>query len=101
MSADEPLDHCLEGATQNQDESLNSTVWNLCLKESFARLNSVETACAIAVARFNDGSHISKTVMRRCGLNPGRNVSEMAEKEDRNRVYHAKKRSKEGALVRL
>ena len=67
MSADEPLDHCLEGATQNQDESLNSTVWNLCLKESFAGLNSVETACAIVIARFNDGSHISGTIMRRCG----------------------------------
>lgn len=35
------LDRCLEGANQNQNESLNSVVWGLCPKDPFVGLNSV------------------------------------------------------------
>ena len=98
LSADDLLDRCLEGANQNQNESLNSVVWGLCPKDSFARLNSVETACAIAVARFNDGAHPTANIMRRCDLNPGQYVSEAANKEDSKRIYHARKKSRVGAL---
>ena len=93
LSADDLLDRCLEGANQNQNESLNSVVWGLCPKDSFAGLNSVETACAIAVARFNDGAHTTANIMRRCDLNPGQYVSEAANKEDSKRIYHARKKS--------
>ena len=99
LSADELLDRCLEGATQNQNESLNSTVWNLCPKESFAGLNSVETAYAMDVAPFNDGSRTAKNIMRRHGLNLGQYISERAEKEGTNRVNHGKRTSKAGPLV--
>lgn len=99
LSADELLERCLEGATQNQNESLNSVVWSLCPKESFAGLTTVETACAMAVSRFNDGSHTSANIMTRCGLNPGRFVYERAEKEDSKRIYHAERKSGEGALA--
>lgn len=99
LSAHELLDHCLEEATQNQNESLNSVVWSFCPKESFAGLNSVETACAMAVARFNDGSDTSGNIMKRCGLNPGKYVSERAEKEDTKRTYHAERKTREGALT--
>ncbi|XP_078352971.1 uncharacterized protein LOC144637766 [Oculina patagonica] len=66
----EVIKMCLEGATQNQNESLNSVVWSLCPKESFAGLTTVETACAMAVSRFNDGSHTSVYIITNCGLNP-------------------------------
>ena len=92
LSADELLDHCLEGANQNQNESLNSAVWGLCPKDSFVGLSSVETACALAVARFNDGAHTTANIMRKCDLNPGRYVSEAADKEGSKRTYHARKK---------
>ena len=88
LSADDLLDRCLEGANQNQNESLNSVVWGLCPKDSFAGLNSVETACA----------HTTANIMRRCDLNPGQYVSEAANKEDSKRIYHARKKSRVGAL---
>lgn len=93
LSADDLLDRCLEGANQNQNESLNSVVWGLCPKDSFAGLNSGETACAIAVARFNDGAHTTENIMRRCDLNPGQYVCEAANKEDSKCIYHARKKS--------
>ena len=84
LSADDLLDHCLEGATQNQKESINAAVWGLCPKESLAGLNSVETACAMAVAHFNDGAHSSANILKKCGLNPGRYVSDAADNETAN-----------------
>ena len=82
-----------------KNQSLNSVVWSLCPKESFAGLNSVETACAMAVARFNDGSNTSGNIMKRCGLNPGKYVSERTEQEDTKRIYHAERKTREGALT--
>jgi len=73
----------------------------LCPEESFAGLNSVETTCALAVARFSDGSHTSENIMKRCGLNPGKYVSERAEKEDTKRTYHAERKTREGALTAI
>jgi len=98
LSANDLLDRCLEGANQNQNESLNSVVWGLCPKDSFVGLSSVETACALAVARFNDGAHTTANIMRKCDLNPGQYVSEAADKEDSKRTYHARKKSRVGAL---
>ena len=98
LSADDLLDRCLEGANQNQNESLNSVVWGLCPKDSFVGLSSVETACALAVAHFNDGAHTTANIMRKCDLNPGQYVSEAADKEDSKRTYHARKKSRVGAL---
>ena len=98
LSADNLLDRCLEGATQNQNESINTVVWGLCPKESFAGLNSVETPCAMAVARFNDGARSTANIMKKCGLNPGRYVSDAADKDNSQRIYHSQKKTLEGAL---
>ena len=37
--------------------------------------------------------------MKKCGINPGRYASEAAEKEDNIRMYHSRKKSREGALA--
>ena len=94
LTRDELLDRCLEGATQNQNESLNSVIWSFLSKETFAGLSSVETACAMAVSPFDDGAHTVSSIMLKCGLNPGQYCYEGMEKEDSTRVYHSKKKSR-------
>ena len=100
LSADALPNCCLEGANQNQNESLISVVWGLSPKNSFVGLSSVETACALAVAHFNNGAHTTANIMRKCGFNPRQYVSEAADKEDSKRTYryHARKKSRVGAL---
>lgn len=44
------------GATQNQNESFNSTIWLRCPKTEFCSLKSVEAAVGIAVLTFNHGA---------------------------------------------
>ena len=67
----------------------------LCPKDSFVDLNSVETACAMAVARYNDGAHTTRNIMKKCNLTPERYVSEAADKEDGKRIYYARKKSRQ------
>ena len=88
---DELLHRCLEGATQNQNESLNSVIWSFLSKETFAGLSSVETACAMAVSLFNNGAHTVSSIMQKCGLNSGQYCNEGMEKEDSTQVYPSKK----------
>ena len=43
------------GATQNQNESFNSLIWNLCPKTEFCSADIVEIATNLAVITFNSG----------------------------------------------
>ena len=46
----------LEGYTQNDNESMNSTIWKLCPKHKNRGLRTVNTTAALAVRLFNDGT---------------------------------------------
>ena len=50
------LEKCLDGYTQNANESLHSVVWKFCPKTLFMGKSNVEMACALAVMSFNDGA---------------------------------------------
>ena len=50
------LKRCLKGFTQNQNESLNGTVWNRCPKTRFCYQQRVQVAVCEAVCQFNAGS---------------------------------------------
>ena len=45
-----------KGFTQNQNESLNGTIWNRCSKTSFPDPQRVQVAVCEAVCLFNAGS---------------------------------------------
>ena len=55
LSSRELLEKCLLGATQNQNESFNSTIWNRCPKTEFASPGTVNIAVKRATITFNDG----------------------------------------------
>lgn len=53
----------------------------------------------MAVSCFNDGARSSANIMKKCGLNPGRYVSDAADKEDSQRIYHSQKKNMGGCLA--
>lgn len=62
------LEKCLDGYTQNANESFHSVIWKFCPKELFLGRDGVETACALAISNFNDGASSLTEVAKRLGL---------------------------------
>ena len=50
------LKRCLLGATQNQNESFNNTIWTRAPKTEYVSRPTIEIAVAQAVLVFNSGS---------------------------------------------
>ena len=55
LSHPTPMEHCVLGATWNQNESFNSTIWQRCPKTEFCSATTVEIAVNLAVISFNSG----------------------------------------------
>lgn len=51
------------GASQNQNESFNSTIWNRCPKTDFCSADVVGIALDLAVIVFNDGQEALKGLL--------------------------------------
>jgi hypothetical protein len=49
------LSGCLDGLTQNANESLHHNIWNLVPKEQFHSPSEVSVGISLAVTAFNDG----------------------------------------------
>ena len=64
------LERCIDGYTQNANESLHSVVWKFCPKVVFLGKHGVETACALAVSTFNDGASSLLEIAKKLGLEP-------------------------------
>ena len=54
------LECCAKGLTQNANESINGLIWQLCPKERFVGVETIETAVALVVCKFNDGAYSLK-----------------------------------------
>ncbi|KAH9377387.1 hypothetical protein HPB48_008605 [Haemaphysalis longicornis] len=66
------LQHCLQGKTQNSNESLHSIIWALAPKKKHASLFTVQAAVAKAVLKFNTGNkRASAAILKEVDLNPG------------------------------
>ena len=89
------LERCLGGYTQNPNESLHSTVWKLCPKELFLGRMAVDTACAIAVCRFNDGATSLYDISKRLELEPSPTCKVLLQQKDLQRIERADYKSSE------
>ena len=56
LTNEDILQRCLKGFTQNQNESLNGTVWTRCPKTRFCGQQRVQVAVCEAFCQFNAGS---------------------------------------------
>ena len=54
-ATEEFCSHLTLGMTQNANESLHNTIWNLCPKAKYVSLQSVTISTAVAVTIFNEG----------------------------------------------
>ena len=56
LSSDTLLSHCKSGMTQNQNESLNNTVWARCPKRVFCGIHRLRLSVCDAICTFNSGA---------------------------------------------
>ena len=90
------LEKCVQGYTQNANEALHSTVWKFCPKELFMGKTGVETACALAVCCFNDGSSSLAAISDRLQLSPSPLSKSFLRRKDLKRVKESEYKMSEG-----
>ena len=90
------LERCTRMATQNANEALNGTIWNLCPKESFCGPATVETAVFLAVSIFNHGrSAVIPKVLRAMRCDVGHHTMQSLGVLDEERLHHSARKSGE------
>lgn len=94
LAANDLLERCLEGRTQNSNECLHSMVWNRCPKETFVSKRKVDLAVASAVAEFNKGYREMVTrTLEEGGMSPGEQLQDIGWKREEKRVQQRQHRS--------
>ena len=83
LSKDDLLSRCLQGLTQNQNESVNGQLWSRCPKTKFCGVRRV--CIAVCETIFNTGA-ASKAVMDSCGVTPGSNMMRSLRQQDKSRI---------------
>ena len=84
------LEKCIDGYTQNANESLHSVVWRLCPKELFLGKTSVDTACAMAVCCFNDGALSLRCIAHRLQLETSKFCDRTPSQKDKKRINNSR-----------
>jgi hypothetical protein len=94
LSNDELLKKCLDGKTQNQNESLNGMIWKRLPKIVFVGADVLQLGVYDAVAHFNIGSKTSVQILKELGMVPGLYFEEGIKKADKQRVAKANHKNK-------
>ncbi len=63
ISDDDLLNKCLDGKTQNQNESLNGMIWNRLPKTVFVGADVLNFGAYDAVAHFNIGNKAAENIL--------------------------------------
>ena len=92
LAATELLKRCLEGRTQNANESFNNKVWSVCPKTSNSGLKIVKIAAADAVASFNDGNISRLATLQKLDCEVSKFATAVLGQRDILRVKSAEKR---------
>ena len=56
LSSEGLLSKCLDGLTQNNNESINALIWKKCRKDVYVNRNIIEIGVALAVLEFDNGT---------------------------------------------
>ena len=90
LSDPELLKRCVPGLTQNQNESLNATIWKRCPKEKNFGAKFVNRAVASATLAWNTGAKSQIRVLTALSLPVFPFTRTAAISKDLKRVYYAK-----------
>ena len=80
LSSEALLSKCLDGLTQNNNESLNAFIWKKCPKNVYVSRNITEIGMASAVIEFNNGIQGIKKVYENAGLHFGKFITAACKK---------------------
>ena len=89
LTSDDLLNRCLQGQTQNRNESVNGQLWSRCPKSRYCGKRRVVIAVCETVGVFNTGAASRAAIMESCGISPGRNMLKALRKEDQDRIASA------------
>ena len=89
LSEDALLTRCLDGKTQNQNESINGMIWDRVPKEVFVGAEILELGVNDAVSHFNIGSQAALDILANTGIEPGAFCIEEMRNNDKLRVNKA------------
>lgn len=89
----ELLKKCLDGYTQNANESVNSVIWKFCPKVKHHGLTVVNTATAVAVCIFNDGTTSLGEILKELQIEVGVFSRNFFEQKDAARIITAQRQS--------
>ena len=83
------LRKCLDGLSQNANESFNNLIWSICPKNKYHGLQTVDTAVGLSVVIFNDGMQGLFSVFENLQLDLGSSAKAQFLKMDRLRFKKA------------
>lgn len=98
LSHPDLLTRCLDGYTQNANESLNNTIWIYCPKRKYHGLQTVEIAVGLAVVVFNDGYTALNSVLEKMKISCGSFTKDFFRETDTIRIDKAEVRATEASL---
>lgn len=94
------LARSLHGGTQNQNEAINSLIWQRATKETHSGQAVVVQAVFLAVSHFNDGAMSISSILQELGIYPGLHCIRASTKLDHNRLRHSCRKSSQEAKKR-
>ena len=95
LSNDDLLCKCLDGKTQNQNESLNGMIWCRLPKGVFVGSDLLKLGIYDAVSHFNVGAKAVINVLNKLGIKPGSYTEDACKDTDKLRVSKANYKAKE------
>ena len=88
------LRRCLDGYTQNSNESVNNAIWKYCPKTRFHGLTVVRTAVAIAVCIYNDRASRIKDMLEALEISAGIFTMEFLTDKDTSLIMFAQRQAR-------
>ena len=92
------LRKCLDGLSQNPNESFNNLIWSICPKNKYHGVETVEIAVGLSVIIYNDGMRGLFYLFEKLQLDIGDSAKDVFRKMDQLRVQKAEKRATEASL---
>ena len=100
FAKDELVTKCLHGATQNNNEALNSLIWKKVPKDVFVWRDTLEIDVCSAVIHFNHGLHGMKNLYLSLNMKTGTYFSNFCFESDTNRIIAMKGKSSTATKLR-
>ena len=93
LSSADLVSRCLDGYTQNANESLHGMIWSRCPKAKSFGMQQVQFAVSSAISEFNSGAKFHTTVLESMNISPGTYITLYCEELDKQCIYHAERKS--------